>query len=159
MVCYFILQQVYFLALEEGSISERYSVGGVTVAADLWTFDAASGRFVRVSEQADGDFLSRRSDFREATLIGLVEKQAPYLTLSGPGGEGAEVERTVTEGGTEMEVIHPEQMQGMFRDLQVKSRAPPSGTKQPADETFPDCDGARAELIKKRHHSSQFHHF
>ena len=120
-VLYFFcsVQSVYFLTLEEGLISERYLIGGTVIANDLYVFNKDLDRFAPVAET---NLLVRRSDLMGSVLSVYVAEQVPYLTISTPPGKessGSNVTLRL-EGGSQVEIIHPTLIKGMFWELLVR---------------------------------------
>ncbi len=118
-------QHVYFLTLADGRVSEGYIVGSASVRRSLATFDAGSARFMAL-EGVDTNFKSRRSNFHRANLRCLVCPQNPYTLIAPPGGRGGggggdAVEEDIDGSGLAFDVVRPEQLGGLFRDLQVIS--------------------------------------
>ncbi len=150
-------QQVYFVTPDDGggaAIRERYSVGGREVSTHLWTYDGDGEKFVRAGDGGvnNDDLVTRRSDFRGANLRVYVEQQAPYLYIQ---QTDREIRREfVDQGGgaataaAEVREIYPEQMQGLFRALQVIGRDSLLNRKfSPITPlTQPGRHGARTEL-------------
>ncbi len=104
---------MFFLTLEEGLVSEQFSVGNHTIRNDLLILDGDT--FVPTAG-VEVSFLSRRSDFMGASLSVLMDTQAPYLTV--PEGDEA-AETTTLRGGTPVEVIRPDKLTGMFWQMLV----------------------------------------
>ncbi len=106
-------QRVFFLAVEEGIISEFYSVGSAgNIRGDVWRRE--DGKFVFV----DGvvrEFAARRSNLYGARLKVLVDQQAPFLYVS-----SKESTATITESNGIHEIITPDRLRGMFRDVHVR---------------------------------------
>lgn len=110
-------QRVFFFALDEGTISERYTVGEVIVENTLATVDLSTGDLTE-NPDVNQNFMERRSDLHGAALNTFACSQNPYLDiLPRPSGRERVVHKI--KEGLEREVVYPEQLYGIFRDLQV----------------------------------------
>ncbi len=113
-----INQQVFVMYPEEGFLSESYTVGGRQITDRLLNFNLGTGTCRRVSG-VESSFLARRSNFHGATLDVLVERQAPYMSISSPA-EGTERPRVFLDGAY-YEAIEQENLDGLFQEVTVSS--------------------------------------
>ncbi len=112
-----INQRAYKLSLEEGVISEAYTVGEVSVDKVVAIYDEGTNRFVS-QEGVSGAFEARRSNFHGAHLKTLVCPQSPHMTIASPDPKRTDLVDQLYQG-LELEIVHYHQMKGLFRDLQV----------------------------------------
>ncbi len=113
-----INQQVFLMYPEEGFLSESYTVGGRQITDRLIHFNLGTGTCQRVSG-VESSFLARRSNFHGATLDVLVERQAPYMSIS-PPAEGTERPRVFLDGAY-YEAIEQDNLDGLFQEVTVSS--------------------------------------
>ncbi len=118
-------QRIYFAHLDSGLLSERYEVGQAQVDRDLARYNVSGRTFEAVvDEYPASSFASRRSNFHGARLKTMVCTQSPFLNVipldkGDDEAEGAKVEELLGDGQA-YEVLPPERMKGLFRDLQVQ---------------------------------------
>ncbi len=110
-------QMVYFLVLEEGVIFEKYSINEQTIIRDLYEYNNKSELFEPV-QGVSTDFVLRRSNLQGVHLKVFVGHQPPYLSI-GDRPRNREYEKHTTVEGVQAERVYPEQMEGIFRNLQV----------------------------------------
>ncbi len=110
-------QEVYFLSVDSGFVSESYTVGEASINTQLARYVQDARRFVPL-EGAVRSLEARRSNFQGAHLKVFVCQQVPYFKIT-PSDQGeADVEHI--HGTLKLNVAHPDRLTGIFRDIQVK---------------------------------------